>query len=35
MRDAPTRGGVVALADGSARNMPTPQEVQNTAKLGK
>jgi len=35
MPDAPTRGGVVALADGSARNMPTVQEFQNTAKLGK
>jgi hypothetical protein len=34
MRDAPTRGGVVALADGSARNMPTPQEFQAAAKLG-
>ena len=35
MRDAPTRGGVVALADGSARNMPTPQEFQAAGKLGR
>ena len=34
MRDAPSRGGVVALADGSARNMPTAQEFQAAAKLG-
>jgi hypothetical protein len=35
MRDAPTRGGVVALLDGSARNMPTAQEFQAAAQLGK
>ena len=34
MRDAPTAGGVVALLDGSARNMPTAQEFQSAAKLG-
>jgi hypothetical protein len=34
MPNAPTMGGVVALADGSARNMPTPQEFQAAAKLG-
>jgi hypothetical protein len=34
MRDAPTRGGVVALLDGSARNMPTAQEFQAAGKLG-
>ncbi len=35
MPTAPTRGGVVALADGSARNLPTVQEFQAAAKLGK
>jgi len=35
MPNAPNTGGVVALADGSARNMPTPQEFQAAAKLGK
>ena len=34
MPNAPTQGGVVALADGSTRNMPTPQEFQAAAKLG-